>query len=101
MEAIYSYGWFMCYWGYPTGEAITRTACTLENILSAPTAEALALLRGLKFMEQLGYSSVIIEPYSLELIQACNGVIEASSPSSTIMAVCFLKASSMRDVYLL
>jgi hypothetical protein len=35
------------------GEAIAYMACTLENLLNAATGEALALLKGLEFMEQL------------------------------------------------
>jgi ribonuclease HI len=80
------------------GEAIAGIACTLQNVLSAATAEALALLRGLEFLEELGCFSVIIESDSLDLIQACNGVVEVWSPYSAIMVKCFLKASSMKEV---
>ena len=52
----------------------------MNNILSAATADALHLLKGLEFLEQLGVSSVTIEADSLELIQACNSEIEVWSP---------------------
>jgi ribonuclease HI len=51
-------------WGLSNGirgEVITGMSCTLENVLSVETVEALALLRGLEFLEELGCSSVIIE----------------------------------------
>jgi hypothetical protein len=47
-----------------------------ENILDAPTAEALALLKEVELLDRLGCSSVVVESDPLELIQACNGVIE-------------------------
>ena len=65
----------------------------MQNLLSAATAEAFGLLKGLELLEQLGCSSVIVESDSMELIQACNGVLEVLSPFSAIMAECFLKAS--------
>ena len=77
------------------GEAIVGMAGLLDNVLDATTAEALALLRGLEFLEKLGCQSVCIESDSLELIQACTGVIEIWSPYSAILAECFLKASTM------
>jgi hypothetical protein len=91
------------------GEAIAGMACTLENVLSAASTKALALLRGLKFVDllfgghrvrfirtdALSCSSVIIESDSYRL---ANGVIEVWSTYSTIMAECFLKANSMRGV---
>jgi ribonuclease HI len=51
-------------WGLSNGikgEVIAGMSCTLENVLSVATVEALALLRGLEFLEELGCSSVIIE----------------------------------------
>jgi hypothetical protein len=48
-------------------------ACPLENVLSV--VEALALLRGLELVELLGCASVVVDFDSLELIQACNGII--------------------------
>lgn len=54
------------------GDAIAGYACPLEYVLNATTSEAIALLEGLEFLEQLGVSSVIIESDSLELIKACN-----------------------------
>jgi ribonuclease HI len=81
-----------------SGEAIAGCYCPLDNILSAATAEAIALLRGLELLEQLGCSKVIIESDSLERIHACNGTIEIWSPYSAILAECFLKASNIESV---
>jgi ribonuclease HI len=64
------------------GEAVAGRACPLENVLNAAAAEALALLRGLELLEQLGCASVVIESDSMELIHACNGEMEIWSPHS-------------------
>ena len=42
--------------------------------------------------------SMIIESDSLELIQACNGVIEVWNPYTAILADCFSKASLMSNI---
>lgn len=63
-----------------SGEAIAGEYCLFENVLSAATAEALALLTGLKLLEFVGCNNVTIEADSLELIQACNGTIEIWNP---------------------
>ena len=80
------------------GEAFAGRYCPMQNLLSAATAEAFGLLKGLELLEQLGCSSVIVESDSMELIQACNGVLEVLSPFSLIMAECFLKASSINGI---
>lgn len=80
------------------GEAIAGYACPLDHVLNASTAEALALLEGLKFLENLGVTRVITESDSLEIIQACNAVIEVWSPFSAILAECFMKAHSLDSV---
>jgi ribonuclease HI len=64
-------------------------------MMSVATVEAMALLRGLKFLEKLGVSSVDIESDSLELIQTCNGDTEVSSPYTVVLADCFQIASTM------
>uniref|UniRef100_A0A8R7NW91 RNase H type-1 domain-containing protein n=1 Tax=Triticum urartu TaxID=4572 RepID=A0A8R7NW91_TRIUA len=61
-------------------------------------AEAIALQRGLELLEDLGCQPVIVESDSLEIIQACNGVIEIWSPYSAILADCFQKALRIGDV---
>ncbi|XP_071674396.1 uncharacterized protein [Lolium perenne] len=66
------------------GEAIAGYAGPLNHVFNAATAEALALLKGLEFLEQLGVSSVNIESDSLELIQACKSEIEIWSPYTVI-----------------
>jgi ribonuclease HI len=48
----------------------------LDCVLDATSTEALALLKGLEWLNKLGVSKVIIESDSLELIQVCNVVIE-------------------------
>jgi hypothetical protein len=50
------------------------------------TTEALAILRSLKFVEQLGHTAMAVELDWLELIQSCNWVIKVWSPYSAIMA---------------
>jgi ribonuclease HI len=69
-----------------------------DTILSVATVEALALLRGVEFLEQLERTNMCIESDSLELIQACNGEIEAWSPYSLIMTECFTKVSILRGI---
>jgi ribonuclease HI len=66
------------------GEALAGYAGPLNHLLDAAMAEALALLKGLKFLEQLGIQSVTIESDCLELIQACNAEVEVWNPSTTI-----------------
>jgi ribonuclease HI len=58
----------------------------VDHVLDAASAEALALLRGLEFLEQIGVSNVIVESDSLSLIQACNSLIKVWSPFSAILA---------------
>jgi ribonuclease HI len=62
------------------GEAIAGKVCLLNNLMYLASDEAMALLRGLQFLEQIGFSSTYIESDSLELIQACNGDTEVFSP---------------------
>jgi hypothetical protein len=58
--------------------------------LDSSTAEALAILKRNKMVDQLGCSSLVVESDYLELIQATsNGVIEVWSPYSAIMIECF------------
>jgi hypothetical protein len=49
-------------------------------------------------LDQLGCSFIVVESDSLELIQACNGVIEVWSPYSAIWAECFMKASTFNGI---
>jgi hypothetical protein len=75
------------------GESLAGFACPINSLLSLATAEAMAISRGLEFLEQLRVSNVIIESDFLELIQACNSETEIWSPySSTILADCFMRA---------
>lgn len=71
------------------GESIAGGAKPVENVLDAATAEAMALRHGLNILEGIGCSPVIVESDSLELINACNGVIELWSPYTAILADCF------------
>jgi ribonuclease HI len=80
------------------GEDIAGMTCPMKNILDASTAEALALLKRINMPDQLGCSSIMVESDSLELIQACNGVIVAWSPYSAILAECFMKASTINGI---
>jgi ribonuclease HI len=65
----------------------------------AAMAEASALQKGLKFMEQLGIQSVVIKSNSLELIQACNAEVELWSPSAPILAHYFMKAQPFDSIH--
>jgi ribonuclease HI len=58
------------------GEAIAGNACLLDRALDATSAKALAMLKGLEWLNKLDVSKVVIESDSLELIQACNAEIE-------------------------
>lgn len=53
------------------------------------TAEATTLQEGIKLVERVGCTSVIMESDSLELVQAFNGIAPVFSPYSTILAECF------------
>jgi hypothetical protein len=50
IDASYQFRWFRFWRGCAPKSYM---ACTLENLLNAATGEALALLKGLEFMEQL------------------------------------------------
>jgi ribonuclease HI len=80
------------------GEVLGGMACPLDNLLSATTAEAYALLKGLEFLDRIGCSSCYVESDSLELIRACNGEVEINGPYSAILAYCFQMASEMTDI---
>ena len=67
----------------------------IDNVQDAAAAKALALLRGLQFIERLGCFSAIIESDSLELIQACNKEIEIWTPHAAILTESFMKSSLM------
>lgn len=66
----------------------------MNHLLDATMAEALALLKGLEFLEQLGIQSAINESDCLKLIQACNAEVEVWNPSAEIFAECFMKAQA-------
>jgi hypothetical protein len=80
------------------GDVLVGMACPLDNILSAATAEAYALLKGLKILDKIGCSSCIVESYSLELAQACIGKVEINDLYSVILADCFQMASVMTKI---
>ena len=70
----------------------------MDHVFDAAIAEALALQRGLQFLEQLGVSSVIVESDSLGLVQACNSEIEVWSPFSAILDDCFMRTHSFNSI---
>ena len=79
--------------GYlPIGEGIPyahgNPPCGIRSLEYFSLTTKLAL-KGLEFLEHIGIGckKVIIEYYSLELIHACNGIIEVWSPYSAILAV--------------
>lgn len=71
------------------GEALAGASWIPHHVLDATTAEAVAIQRGLEMVEDLGCQQIIVESDSLEVIQACNGVIEIWSPYTAILAECF------------
>lgn len=74
------------------GEALAGASWLLHHLLDATTSEAVAIQRGLELVEGLGCHQVIVESDSLEVIQACNGVIKIWSPYTAILADCFQNA---------
>lgn len=80
------------------GEVEAGMASLIDHVLDAAAVEALALLRGLQFLQKLGVSSALIESDSLELIQACNRKIEVWTPHAAILAENFMNASTMNVV---
>lgn len=70
----------------------------IANVLSPASTEAMALLKGLVLVEQLGCSPVIVESDSLELVQLWNGVTEVMTPYTAIMAECFAIAQRLDHV---
>jgi ribonuclease HI len=50
------------------GEAIVVGCLPLYHMISVATTKAIALVRGLEFMEKLGCTSATVESDSLELI---------------------------------
>ena len=67
-------------------------------MLDVATAEATALQRGLKLVEQIGCNPVVIETDSMELCQAYNGEIEIWSPYSAILVDCFVRAQRIGKI---
>jgi ribonuclease HI len=74
------------------GDAIAGVACPLSHVHDATAAEALALLKGLVFLLDIGVTRVTVESDSLEVIQACKSEVEVWSPHSAILYDCFSKA---------
>lgn len=52
------------------GDALAGAGCSLDHLLDAATAEAVALRKGLLLIENLGCRPVIVETDSLELVEA-------------------------------
>ena len=84
-----------------SGEAVAGCYGVLEHVLDVATAEAYAFLDGLKLVQSLGCSNIVLESDSLELVQACNGSTEIWSPYSAVLVECFLIASSLQNVCLI
>jgi ribonuclease HI len=80
------------------GVAIAGYTCPLDHVLDAATTEALALLKGIEFLEQVGITRAHVESDSLELIQACNAEIEVWGPYDVILAECFIKAHQFDSI---
>uniref|UniRef100_A0ACD5XBD9 Uncharacterized protein n=1 Tax=Avena sativa TaxID=4498 RepID=A0ACD5XBD9_AVESA len=81
------------------GEALAGMACPMKNIIDSTSVEAMALLKGLKLLENLGCEKVTIESDSFELIQTCNRFDKIWSPYAAIMAECFLKVRFMKEIF--
>ena len=67
----------------------------LKHMMSAATAESIAIKKGLDLVERLGCKRITVESDSLEVIQACGGLIEIWSPYTAILADIFQKAFSI------
>ena len=72
-----------------------KSILALNNLLDATTTEVTTIQKGLDLVESLGSSQIIIGSGSLEVIQACNGVIETWSPYTAILAHYFQKDSGI------
>jgi len=70
------------------GEAVTGVAEPFTFADSEATTEALALCRGLQFVNQMGCSRVTIES-DCEIISACKGKANILAPYSAILVDCF------------
>ena len=68
------------------------------NVLNANTSEALALKKGLQFVETLGCRPVLVESDSLQLVDAFNRVIEIWSPYTAVLIDCFQIARRIGQV---
>jgi hypothetical protein len=53
---------------------------------------------GFEFIESMGNSNITMESDSLSLIQACNAEMDVLSPSSAVLADCFMRANSFDHV---
>jgi ribonuclease HI len=80
------------------GEVVAGRYCPLDNLLSPASAEAMALLKGLELIDQLGCKNIACESDSLELVQACNGETDILSPYAAILADCFAIASKIDNI---
>jgi ribonuclease HI len=80
------------------GEAIAGFRCPLSNVLNATTAEALAFIESMEFLEHLGVAKVILESDPLELIQACRSEIDIWCPYTAVLADIFMRARSFNSV---
>ena len=82
----------------PTAEALALRRGLKLLYVNAPTAEALALRRGLKLLYEAGCSKVAVESDCLELIDACNGNTEILSPYAPVLADCFQLAHAILSI---
>ena len=80
------------------GEDVSGISELIDTTISPQAAEAIALMSGLKPVDRLGCRNVQIESDCLELVQACNGDSEISSPHSAIRADCFLLAHNIPGI---
>ena len=79
------------------GEAVAGESWMLKHMMSAVTAESIAIKKGLDLVERLGCKRITVESDSLEVIKACRGLIEIWSPYTAILADIFQKAFSILD----
>ena len=75
-------------------EALAGASWLLSHLHDATTAEAIAIRQGLELVEGLGCQPVIVESDSLEVAQACNGVIEIRSPYTLYWLIDFKRSST-------
>ena len=74
------------------GRAVAGSSCVLNNLFERGNNGGNTVQKGLDLVECLGCSKVIVVSDSLEVIEACTGVVEIWTPYTAILVDIFQKA---------